>query len=488
MSAEMTIKLVDASPEEQQAIETPPPNKEPIAKQNDSPSGDPSQWNNAKGKESDGAGVQSKSDDKKSIESNQELKTSIDKLTDKLDPKMFSDPIDKLVTALEAPPVQTHANRSPDWTTPGAPPVQRHTEAPPIQTSSNRSPDWTSPGAPPVQKPPIPRVEPITGESKADNAPTSINQILDKLQDKLAKTLAGRQANKFISRGRARLNQFGKQAKNAWTRFGKTELGRTVIPRMAKVAKLVKNSPLGKVAGKAIGKAGQTAVGAIGRMVGAGGTTAAAGTAAGSAASSGTAAAGTATAAAIASNPATLTIAVVVSALAAIPVAAALAAKGLQSFGDYLISQTGNLTEKSGALSAAKARQETSTELNMIKRAESVGPGVAKLVDAQTRYQDAMQDLWTKVLEALIKFAPQIEAGTDAVTAMVRLGEVGVTELTAVVQAMTGNIPGAIATQAGVPAQLRTAKNAISEIFIDRSDDPDPPDQFLMDLLRGKPL
>jgi hypothetical protein len=453
MSAEMTIKLVDASPEEQQALNTVPNPQ------------------NATGNGADGK--ESASDRKDSEVATDDLKTAVNGLADKLSPKLFSDPIDRLIAHLDStPPIQTKDNRLPDWPNPQSPPVQgQQVIPPPVQTEQNRQ---------------IPKVEPISETDKPASSTVSITQILDKLQDKLAKTLSGRQANKFISRARSTFGKVAKATGNAVKRFGKTEIGRVVMPRIGKAAKLVKQSPLGQAAGKA----GQTVLGAVGRAVGIEGATAATGAATATTAAAGStgAGAGVAAGAAVASNPVTLTVAAVVAGLAAIPIAAAATAKGLQMFGDYLISQTGNLTEKSGAISAAKARQETSTELNMIKRAQDVGPGIAKLVDAQTRYQDATEELWTSILGILVKAAPAIEAGADGITALIRGLDLGVAQMEVAIAALTpdGGQDDAAAATHKADAAVKFA-DAMFELFDDQSNKPDQRDQFLMDLLKASP-
>jgi hypothetical protein len=174
----------------------------------------------------------------------------------------------------------------------------------------------------------------------------------------------------------------------------------------------------------------------------------------------------------------------VVVALAALPVAVAAAAYGIKRFGDLIVSLGDNVADKSAAMSAARGRQEISTELNMMKRAQQIGPEMSKLIDAQTRFNDVTEEIWTNVLTLLVKIAPYVEAASDGVTAL--LSGVNVLSATGgvIAAALTKNPMDDIAAAKNLSGAMGKFNQSIQEVFKTDINDPDPPDPFLMDLLR----
>jgi len=432
MSAELTIKLVDATPDEQAAQDRPRQTPEETeAKRRESPN------------------------------------------------------------YVEAPPVQTADNRLPGY--PTLPP-KSGVEPPPIQPTKEKVEEVQPKGQESKKEPKrddSSKVPSADQSQEPKQASVSISDVLDQLQRKLDKSMPGRQVNKVIGRARGVARRVAKQAKASFDRFARSEIGRKVMPTLSKVGKAIKASK----AGQAVAKAGSSMLGAAGRALGMTGARVAA-TAATGAATAGTAAtgaaatgAGTAAAgagvAAVASNPVTATVGAVVVALAALPVAVAAAAYGIKRFGDLIVSLGDNVADKSAAMSAARGRQEISTELNMMKRAQQIGPEMAQMINAQTRFNDATQQLWTRLLDWVVKIAPYIEAASDGVTALIR----GVDLLAA-----TGEVIAAELTLADGQDDIDAAKSfakakgnfdqSIKDVFKTDINDPDPPDPFLMDLLR----
>ena len=172
----MTIRLVDATEDEQKAFDrTPPDFSSPPGKHETTNKPDQSQTTNKteQPKQSSDAKVTASSDD-----AAQSVSAAMTELSGKLTPDLIANPINKLIDALK-PPVQTAANRSPDF-------------VPNVGLVEPKSHGSTVPSVGQIET----RTRPI------DGAASGLNQILDRMQRRLGTSMPGRQANKMITMGR----------------------------------------------------------------------------------------------------------------------------------------------------------------------------------------------------------------------------------------------------------------------------------------------
>lgn len=179
--------------------------------------------------------------------------------------------------------------------------------------------------------------------------------------------------------------------KNVAARVGKTKIGQAAISRVAK-------SGFGKaVAAKLTTTA--AASGATATAVGSGAASA----------SAGGASAGGGVAAAAIANPVGLTVAAVVASFAAV----AIAAKGLN---DALVSAADGIEGYSPDVSYARSRTRMNTELNMLDRAKRIGPELGQLESSKGALGGQMERLWTEILALLTKGIPMLQLLVDGAT------------------------------------------------------------------------
>ncbi len=437
-------------------------------------------------------------------------RVALEQLVQRFTPKFFSEPIDRLIAALNPREAK---------------PENRETQAgpPPIQTTENRAPiipavghvapkqdegDASKPTADgkPAGVPTVGHVAPTATAKQADAPrPVSVGDIVSKVQQRIARIpVVGKRLNGAINavRSTAKKYQGGltKVAKSITGAIGKTKTGKAFLASGSKLASKVAGSSFGK----AVAGAGRSVVGAVARTVGAtaaggalsggtgaatavaaGGTTAAAGGGAATVAAGGAAASAApavAAAAPLLANPVGLAVGAVVASFAAL----ALASKALN---DTFTSEADRLEQFSSAITMAKAKQQISTEMNMLSRSKEVGPGLAKITEAQTRYQDATQELWTSILAILLKTAPVVEVVSDALTALVRGVDLGVASVEQVAAALTpdGGVDDKAAAAHAAAAGAAFGA-AVQDIFRNNNANQpgNGPDPFLMSLLKAR--
>jgi hypothetical protein len=180
--------------------------------------------------------------------------------------------------------------------------------------------------------------------------------------------------------------------------------------------------PSGAAAGSATGSTGATAATVAGGVVTGGATAAAAGTgtAATGAAATGTAAAGAGAAGAAAGAggaaaggtaaaggvAATLTASAgpIGLAVAAIAVSLAAAAAAAKLFADTMHSEARKVEGYSPEVSLAMGMREIREEQALMRRADSIGPELARFESDMGRMNEAAAEIWTEILELLLKW------------------------------------------------------------------------------------
>ena len=185
----------------------------------------------------------------------------------------------------------------------------------------------------------------------------------------------------------------------AFERFGRTRLGAALGRGWARFAG---------------SRFGQMAIGAAGRI--------GIGTAAGGAAAAG----GTAAAAGTVLGPFVVVVLAATAALGALVGA-------IKLFTNIYEKQAMELQGVSGPIAAAVAQRDVNRELARIRRAEEIGPDVARIFSANTRLQDATYELWTQIYDLMGNFAPQLEKGLDGMT----IGVQGITTMVEIAELWT---------------------------------------------------
>lgn len=100
------------------------------------------------------------------------------------------------------------------------------------------------------------------------------------------------------------------------------------------------------------------------------------------------------------------TAAAPVAVFAAVVGAAALATK---AYVDTMNKQVDRLKGYSGDVAMAAATSDVRSQLSDLRRAQSIGPMLAKFETMRSRWEEKAYDLWTKVLEVLLKFFEKVE-------------------------------------------------------------------------------
>jgi hypothetical protein len=126
----------------------------------------------------------------------------------------------------------------------------------------------------------------------------------------------------------------------------------------------------------------------------------------------------------------------------AIPVAATVAAFVALVAATYALHRTFKSTADelegfSGDISAARARAQANTTINMADRARAIGPQLGRLENANTRFQDSTEKLWTQILQLLIKAEPALTKIVDGMSLGMDLGAQVVAMLQVIKAALT---------------------------------------------------
>jgi hypothetical protein len=356
---EMTIRLVDASEEENQAFNAEPqrPPEQVASPQT------PEATTKA-------AAEPQKNEVRQSVESRESttvlesLRDALVSLTERFAPESFQRPIARLIEALtgrkepEQPPA---ANDS------------KTVEAPPVQDAAHLNESlgkFVTP--PPVQEP---------KEAK---------------QPKNESTQTKRTGFNWLMRGRQLLER--------------TRVGRKVVSTFDRVRPAA-TAAAKAVAGTKLGRRVLSAAAPIAKRFGISIGTAAATTGAASAGAAGGASTGAAAAvgAAAMANPIGISVAAVVAAFSGL----AIATKALS---DVFSSQSELLRRVSPQIEIALSRRQMNTELNQLERANRIGNGLGRFENAKTNLQDQQEKLVTQILQLLIRLEPVITTVVDVTT------------------------------------------------------------------------
>ncbi|MEX2176191.1 MAG: hypothetical protein WD872_17650 [Pirellulaceae bacterium] len=166
---------------------------------------------------------------------------------------------------------------------------------------------------------------------------------------------------------------------------------------------------------KQLGQAAKIARSLPGPVAAAGSVTgplATAGATAGPAAGASGAAAGSSMAAlSAAAGPAAIAIAATTIAVVGMGVA-------VKKLSDFLKGEADRLSAYSGPLSAATARSDIRSELSDIRRAERIGPQLARFENQRARGEEALHNVMTAVLVEVLKIADQAGPAIDAMIAV----------------------------------------------------------------------
>jgi hypothetical protein len=376
-NAEMTIRLVDATEEEQSAIDNTPtfnndglPNPHPVQ----SPKADANKSTGANAKEGSATDVATS----KWADGMDKLRDAMLSLYERFTPKAFQEPIERLINALDP--------RDDKGNTLVPPPVQTDTEARPMV-------DHVRPQAPEQN-------QERTKETDSGTVPRWVDSFLQR-------STIGRRAIQTYQNTRRNVTSAMRAAKPIVNRLANTSIGRAVAPAMQKAGGFAK-ATVGAVARK-LGFPSATSAATGAARAGASAATAT--SAAGAAAKAGAGAAGGAAGAGMAAlaNPVAISVAGVAAAFAG----TALAAKKLS---DAFLSEAERLTNYSGPLAVVEANRQVNTELNMIDRAKQTEGPLSSFGAASNNVNSQMEKLWTQVLSLLLKMEPALTTGANVVS------------------------------------------------------------------------
>jgi hypothetical protein len=393
-NAEMTIRLVDATAEEQSALDTTPTfnNGGPVPPPVQTPKAEANKSTGANAKE----GIATDIPASRWVDGMDKLRDAMLSLYQRFTPKAFQEPIERLINALDP--------RDEKGNTLVPPPVQTDVEARPLV-------DHIRPQTPSESEEKEKRKR-VSRETDAGAVPSWVESLM-------RKSPIGAKALQTYQRTRRNLATAAKVAKPIANRLAGSAIGKTAASTMQKAGGFAK-ATVGSVA-KKLGfpaASGAAASGGASTTVasGAAASAGAAGTAAtGAAGSAGAGAAGgAAVSAGVAAfaNPVGITVAAVAASFAVL----ALAAKAL---GDAFLTEAERLTQYSGKLAVVEANRQVNTELNMIDRAKKTEGGLASFGAASNNLNSAMEKLWTQILVIMLKMEPALTTGVNALTVLV---------------------------------------------------------------------
>lgn len=170
--------------------------------------------------------------------------------------------------------------------------------------------------------------------------------------------------------------------------------------------------------------------------------------------------------------------------LGVVTVAVAAGAIALKALFDTLSNEVKRLENVSADVNVAASMTEVRREMADLRRAEKIGPDLARFENVRSKLEDKTADLWTEVLKVLLKIFEVIEPAIEVVTdgiGVVTAGMEGVNvDLEIISDTLTGNF-------ADMPQNFRDktdAQNkllkAIATLLTDQKDEPaDAEDPFM---------
>lgn len=366
-NAEMTIRLVDATAEEQAALDNTPSfnNGGPVP--TPAPKTEAAKTTEAVAKENRVSDAPSS----RWSEGLQRLKDALQSLTERFAPKAFQEPIERLINAL------TPRDEQGNTTIP--PPVQTDVEVKPLV-------DHIVPQQPEEEK----------QSRKRSERTTDAGAVPEWIDNLMRRSGIGRKALQTYQSTRRNIAMASRALAPAMKRFANSGIGKAIAPAVQKAGGFAK-ATVGTVA-KKLGFPAASAV-ASGSASNAGGAAVA-----GAGAQGGVGLAAMAT-------PVAITVASVTAAFAAVAIAAKTLANTFES-------EAQRLAPYSGAIATAQANTQVNTELNMLDRAQKTDSGLARFETARGNLNNQMEKLWTQILSLLLKMEPALTTGVNALTVM----------------------------------------------------------------------
>lgn len=95
-------------------------------------------------------------------------------------------------------------------------------------------------------------------------------------------------------------------------------------------------------------------------------------------------------------------------------------------FNDAMVQAADSVERFSPDVSLSRANRMMTTELNMLDRAQRIGPEVSRFEDAKNRISDQGEKLWTSILETLTSFTPVAEKFLEIENAKMSVLRLGV--------------------------------------------------------------
>jgi hypothetical protein len=212
--------------------------------------------------------------------------------------------------------------------------------------------------------------------------------------------------------GKAVGQRLAKGARNLATKVGKTRFGKAVTSVASKVAARV-----------GVGAASTATTAATAAPAA---TTATAATAT---AATGATAPAAASAGAAAIGGVGVAVGAVVAGLAAVAIASGVLVKAFNDAAD-------DIEKFSPDVSLARARSRANTELNLLDRAQRIGPASGRLEAAKGALGNQVEKLLTDLLDLVSKFQPQLSAGINTAEAIV----ISIRAMVAVIERILGEI------------------------------------------------
>ncbi len=118
----------------------------------------------------------------------------------------------------------------------------------------------------------------------------------------------------------------------------------------------------------------------------------------------------------------------------AVGVAAAGTALALQQMISAVHHAAEALEDMSPELATVKAEFEAMHELARLDRASRIGQGAAKIEAARNRIAESTYELWTRILEIILKVEPALTGILDGINVGVRSADVGVAQIRVIVE------------------------------------------------------
>jgi hypothetical protein len=168
-------------------------------------------------------------------------------------------------------------------------------------------------------------------------------------------------------------------------------------------------------------------------------------------------------------------------AAAAVTVAIGAAVVAVKAFADVMHAEAEKIKDYSPEVSMASAVNELRQEMAMMRRAEQIGPDLARFENDRGRAQEAMAEIWTQILAILLKWYESnrekvelILDGLELGVEQLRVISEGVDVVIAIQEAfVTGDWQKVSDEIAELAAAQKDASKAMNKFFENQEDDED---------------